>query len=74
MKIYVAQTTLGSTTTGSVSEGNEVSSLALSSNQLHGLLNPPNSQKISNSEKMNGKQVSWIIGTGASDRDFKSFA
>ena len=69
VRIYVAHTTPGSTTTGSVSEGNEVGSLGLSSDQLHGLLNPLNSQKIFNSEKMNGKRVSWIIGTGALSYD-----
>jgi len=56
VKIYAAHTTPGSTTTGSVSEGNKVGSLGLSSDQLHGLLNLLNNQKISNSEKMNGKR------------------
>ena len=67
MNIYEAQTTPSNTTMGSVSEGNEVGSLGLSSDQLHGLLNMLNSQKISTSEKMNGKRVSWIIDTGASN-------
>jgi len=52
-----------------VSEGNDLGSLGLSTDQLQGLLNLLNNQKISNSnpEKMTGKQVSWIIDTRASD-------
>lgn len=67
VKIYAAQTSPGNTATESISEGNVVGSLGLSSDQLQGLLNLLNSQKISNTEKMNGKQVSWIIDTGESN-------
>lgn len=67
VRINAAQATIGSLTTTSTSDGNEVGSLGLSNDQLQVMLKLINSQKNSATEKMTGKQVSWIIDTGASN-------
>ena len=65
VKIYAAQASPGSTTTAGVSKGNDFGSLGLSTDQLQGLLLNNQKNSSSNPEKMTGKQVSWIIDTGA---------